>query len=73
MMSNHCSNKSIRLHHQQVNAALDRKRERAQARMRDFQAHTREAVIQHRFILGMEYMMFVYIMIGVPLYLGYII
>ena len=69
-MSNHHSQKSIRLHHDQLNASQARKEIRQEARSQNFQAKSSQLRMEYNISLIFGFVCFAYTMFATATYLG---
>ncbi len=72
-MSNHHSNKSINLHHNQVNAGRERRQQRQADRVSGFLTRRHEARMENLCVIGLTFICSSYTMIATAVYLGYIL
>ena len=72
-MSDHHSNKSIQLHHRQVDAARERRQLEADARMQYFLGLKHRFHMEHNFVLVCSFVFVAYINLATAVYLGWII
>ena len=72
-MSSHHSQKAINLHHQQVSAGKERRKEKQAERLQRYLNQRKEAIWQYNFALFMTYLAFAYTQLAIPQYLRYIL
>lgn len=72
-MSSHHTRKAINLHHDQVDAARQRKLERQAGRVMVYRAKTNEAKRRHNIALIFGFGWFAYMMIATAVYLWYVV
>ena len=72
-MSNHYSQRSINLHHQQVNTGRARRLHHQANRLQRFLDGREEARFDYKCILVFSFICFAYTMIATVAYLGYIL
>jgi hypothetical protein len=71
-MSSHRSQRTIDLHHQQVNASRARRQKKQESRWTNYINNSRQLRMEYNFMLVCGFICFAYIAIGIPVYLGYI-
>jgi len=71
-MSNHYSQRSINLHHDQVNAGRARRMQRQAERLQSFLTGRQEARLEYQCMLGVGFVCFCYLMIAPVVYLDYL-
>lgn len=71
-MSNHHSQKSINLHHEQVNAGKLRRKLRMEERLNNYVAKTRQLRFEYNFMLVCGFICFAYTAFATSAYLGLI-
>lgn len=72
-MSSHHSQKSINLHHLQVSAGKERRKEKQAERLQRYLLQRQDAVMRYNFIMCMTFLWFAYSQLATSLYLGYIL
>jgi len=72
-LSSHHSQKAMNLHHQQVSAGKERRKEKQAERLQRYLNQRKEAIWQYNFALFMTYLAFAYSQLATSLYLGYIL
>lgn len=72
-MSNHHSQRSINLHHDQVNAGIVRRQQRQAGRMLGYLTRWAEARRDHLCVVVFSVLWFSYAMIASAVYLGYVL
>ena len=72
-MSNHHSQKSINLHHEQVNAGKERRQRRQDEHLTDYLLRRAEAMRCQLFAVALGVVCFGYSMVASAVWLGYIL
>lgn len=72
-MSSHHSQKTIKLHHDQVNAGRARRVQRQIDRTFKYLAGREEARMEYRYMQGFGFLCFAYTMLATAIYLGWIL
>ena len=72
-MSSHRSQRSIHLHHDQVNAGKLRRQQRQEERQQRYLVMRHEARLEYGFMLSLGFVCFAYTMIATAVYLRFVL
>lgn len=72
-MSSHHTQKAINLHHQQVTAGKERRKERQSERLQRYLLQRKDAIWEYNFAMCMTFLCFAYSQMAIPQYLRYIL
>ena len=72
-MSSHHSQEAINLHHHQVSAGKERRKEKQAERLQRYLTKRKDAVLQYNFMMCMTFLWFAYSQMAIPQYLRYIL
>jgi len=72
-LSSHHTQKAINLHHDQVTAGRERRKEKRAVRLQRYLLKRQEAVLQYNFMMCMTFIWFAYSQLATSVYLGYIL
>lgn len=72
-MSSHHSQKAINLHHHQVTAGKERRKEKQAERLQRYLLQRKEAIWEYNFVMCMSFLCFAYSQLATSVYLGYIL